>query len=190
MVARNSRPPLWMRQAMADLARHEGFREFAYPDPLSPIGRQYQARKWEWGFKPGDVLLGKYGLRAADGVPWTVGYGFTNRVTPATRISKQAADHILEQVILDHMFIVDRMVPNWRSLPLFAQSVVINMAFNLGTRLYQFKNSMSLISRGEYTAAAASLRKSLWAKQVKGRAVELISRLERRAIEPQHRVPV
>ena len=180
--------PLWMLQVHADLQRHEGFREYAYPDPLSKLGRKYISRKWDWGFQPGDTLLAKYGESWKDGIPWTVGYGFTYKVTPSTQINKQAADNMLEQIILDHLPVVDKMVPNWRKLPLFAQTVVINMGFNMGSRLYQFKNSMKAISEGDYDLAARNLRKSLWAKQVGPRAIELINRLERRAIAREHLV--
>lgn len=53
------------------------------------------------------------------------------------------------------------------------------MAFNLGVGvpggkkgLLGFKNTLGMIERGEYAAADGMLR-SLWAKQVKGRAIRL-----------------
>lgn len=182
----NTNKPKWLIQVAADLKRHEGFRQFAYPDPLSVIGRTYKGREFRWGFVPGDILLAKVGRSASLGNPWTVGYGFTKSVNPATRISLEAGNHLLDEVILDHMFVVDKIVPNWRDLPLFAQSVVINMAFNMGTRLYQFKNSMNLIASGKYSQAASSLSKSLWARQTGLRAKELIARLEHQAIAREH----
>ena len=178
--------PNWMRQVVADLIRHEGFREFAYPDPLSPIAKKY--RRIRWGFVPAGPFIENNNLNPRDGHPWTVGYGFTKQVTPYTKISRAAANKLLEQVILDHLPVLDKVIPNWRRLPLFAQSVVINMAFNMGSRLLQFKNSMAAIANGQYDTAARNLRKSLWAKQVGQRANELISRLERRAIAKEHLV--
>ena len=180
--------PDWMKQVMADLARHEGFREFAYPDPLSPLAKRF--RRIRWGFVPAGPFIEnpKNNINPRNGHPWTVGYGFTKQVTPYTRISRAAADKLLEQVILDHLPVLDKVIPNWRRLPLFAKSVVINMAFNLGSRLLQFKNSMAAIANGQYDTAARNLRKSLWAKQVGQRANELISRLERRAIAKEHLV--
>jgi len=54
------------------------------------------------------------------------------------------------------------------------QTVLANMAFNLGTfGLLQFTNTLSLIEHGDYDLAAKHMLKSKWASQVKGRAVEL-----------------
>src|SRR6478752_3804330 len=90
-----------MRQVAKDLARHEGFREYAYPDPLSKIGKKYRGNDWQWGFVPARVLLAKIkGAKDEDGGPWTVGYGFTHNVTPDSRISRIAADRMLENLIL------------------------------------------------------------------------------------------
>lgn len=180
--------PDWMKQVMADLARHEGFREFAYPDPLSPLAKRF--RRIRWGFVPAGPFIDnpKNNINPRDGHPWTVGYGFTKQVTPYTSISRSAADKLLEQVILDHLPVLDKVIPNWRRLPLFAKSVVINMAFNLGSRLLQFKNSMAAIANGQYDLAARNLRKSLWAKQVPNRANELIDRLVQKKIQDKHKV--
>lgn len=176
----------WIDQSVADLVRHEGFREFAYPDPLSKIAKRKLTKRW--GFEPADLLLQKYDLNWRDGVPWTVGYGFTKGVTPNTYITKDNATKLLTKVMLEHTAILDKVLPQWKFLPLFAKTVVVNMAFNLGSRLLQFKNSMALIGAGKYEQAASNLRKSLWAKQVGKRADELISRLERRAIAKEHLV--
>lgn len=183
-----SHPPDWMRQAISDIKRHEGFRRFAYPDPLSPLAKRF--RRIRWGFVPAGPFIENPAnkINPKDGHPWTVGYGFTYKVTPYTSITQEAAEKLLEQVILDHLPVLDKILPNWRRLPLFAKSVVINMAFNMGNRLLQFKNSMAAIANGQYDTAARNLRKSLWAKQVPNRANELISRLERRAIAKEHLV--
>ena len=42
--------PYWFKQVCSDLERHEGFRQFAYPDPLSFIGKNYSNPKYKWGF--------------------------------------------------------------------------------------------------------------------------------------------
>ena len=90
--------PPWLKQTVADLDRHEGFREFAYPDPLSALARQYPARKHGWGKRPASVIAAELGLTTADldkGRPWTVGHGFTHRVTPNSSIKKEASMHRL-----------------------------------------------------------------------------------------------
>lgn len=58
------------------------------------------------------------------------------------------------------------------------QDVVLNMVFNLGvTRFSQFHQTIQHISRGEYSAAADQMLKSLWAKQVGSRAVRLARKM-------------
>lgn len=183
-----SAKPKWLIQTCNDLALDEGFREFAYPDPLSKLGQKYKARKWNWGFAPADMLLAKYGERMEDGRPWTIGYGETKGVTPSSRTNKQIEDRRLEQRVLDHLYIVEKLIPNWQQLPHAVITVVVNMAYNMGERLYKFEPTFALIRDGHFQEAAARLRKSLWYKQVKGRAERLCRRLETGQIEPDRKV--
>lgn len=182
--------PDWMTQTLADLVRHEGFREFAYPDPLSSLFKKY--KKERWGFVPAMSILEKLGVSLSEaektGAPWTIGIGFTKGVSVNSQMKLNVAMHKLEDIVLDHLPVLDKVLPDWQNLPLFAKTVVVNMAFNMGSRLLQFKNSMGLIGQGNYKQAASNLRKSTWYKQVGGRAVELTARLERQAIDPKHRV--
>lgn len=54
------------------------------------------------------------------------------------------------------------------------QYAVVDMCFNLGLpRLLKFTKFLTAMDRGDYEAAANEMLDSLWAKQVKGRAVEL-----------------
>jgi lysozyme len=54
------------------------------------------------------------------------------------------------------------------------QRVLLDMAFNLGIAgLLKFKNTLATIQRGDFVKAADMMLDSLWAKQVKGRAVRL-----------------
>lgn len=53
------------------------------------------------------------------------------------------------------------------------QAVLIDMTFNMGWgELRKFVNTLSLISDGKYSAAAAAMLESAWAKQVPNRANE------------------
>lgn len=56
--------------------------------------------------------------------------------------------------------------------------VLINMAFNMGIAgLLKFKNMLAAIEACNYPLAAAEMSTSLWARQVKGRAVELAEQM-------------
>lgn len=75
--------------------KHEAFREFAYPDPASPLARECRKRgyKLRWGFEPAKNIIDKLpeDLRKLHGNPWTCGYGETLGVTYETRWTKDEA---------------------------------------------------------------------------------------------------
>lgn len=182
--------PYWFRQVLSDLERHEGFRQYAYPDPLSPIGKAYDNPKYGWGFKPARTILAELGLSEAKGRPWTVGHGFTGGVTVDSAITKEESLRRLGDEIMRHVVGLDRLVPKWQTtLPLYVVTVLVNMAYNLGIeKLSKFDTTLSLINQGKYALAGTNLRKSAWFKQVKSRGLELVSRLESGKIEDSHLV--
>lgn len=167
--------PKWLEQSHADLKRHEGFRPYAYPDPLSVLGQKHGSK---FGYKPAREVLASLGASAKDGGPWTVGYGFTHGVTVDSKMSQEEADELLYDEIMKHSYGLDDLVPDWHNAPLYAQTVLVNLIFNMGKAgLSKFKNSLKLFNDGKYAEAAANLKKSLWYKQVGNRAVELTARL-------------
>ena len=57
--------------------------------------------------------------------------------------------------------------------------VMVNMAFNLGyARLSRFRAMLGALKAGRWKDAAAEMRNSAWATQVKGRAEELAKLME------------
>ncbi len=78
-------------QGKAEILAIEQFREYAYPDPLSPLAKATRGKPW--GFKTAVSILATVPehLRALDGTPWTCGIGQTQGVTPNTRMSKGQA---------------------------------------------------------------------------------------------------
>jgi len=64
---------------------------------------------------------------------------------------------------------------NFESLPLDAQRVAVNMAFNLGrNRLGKFKNMIKYVNEGNYLMAANEMINSKWYGQVGRRSKELV----------------
>ncbi len=71
-----------------------------------------------------------------------------------------------------------RTFPWWNSLNQERQDVIANMVFNLGLpRFKGFKKTIAFIEAGDYQSAAVEMLDSKWARQVKGRAVELSRRM-------------
>lgn len=184
-----SNPP-WFRQVVADLDRHEGFRAYAYPDPLSKIGKSYPASKYGWGTKPARTILASLGLNEANGRPWTFGHGFTRGVTIDSVITKEQSLRRLEDEIRAHVTGLERLVPKWQTaLPIHVLTVVVNMAYNMGIeKLSQFDTTLGMLNSGRYAEAGVNLRKTAWYKQVGKRAIELTERLINGRIAKEHLV--
>lgn len=191
MIATNKELQL-AHQVASDLDRHEGYREFAYPDPLSKLQAKHPDEKW--GFQPARDILSRLGVSYEDadklGAPWTVGYGFTHGVNPDTRIPKQLAKRKLEELVLAVHRDLFLTLTWYKDSTTVTKTVLINMYYNLGRAgLLGFRNTLRYISERNYKQAAVNMLKSLWAKQVGQRARELARRLETQEIPASFKVP-
>lgn len=75
----------------------------------------------------------------------------------------------------------------WSILGSTRQSVIADMAFNLGcSRLKQFKRMKAAIEEQDYTKAAAEMRNSLWCRQVKTRCDRDIKCMQSRSTTSRH----
>lgn len=176
----------WERQTLSDLERHEGFRPYAYPDPLSPMFRKYSSRRIRWGFRPAREIMKELGITDPRlGSPWTVGFGFTRGVTPDSHMTIEEARPELYRELIAHLTVLDRLLPEWQLYPGFVKTVLANLAFNMGSRLGQFKNTLRYFHQRDWLRAATNLEKSLWYQQVGGRARELVWRLKNEMVQPE-----
>lgn len=110
----------------------EQYREFAYPDPASPLARATKGMKLRWGYRPAREIIAELdeGVRHLHGNPWTCGIGRTRGVTVDTRMSKAEAwtdmrgelDMVARQV-LD----VCTLQPNENEL-----AAMTSLAYNIG----------------------------------------------------------
>ncbi|WP_421868113.1 glycoside hydrolase family protein [Marinobacter adhaerens] len=100
----------------------------------------------------------------------TVGYG---RNLEDVGISRDEADFMLDNDI-DQVERQLETVDEYRDLDPVRQTVIANMAFNLGfAGLMGFKNMWAAIARRDWDRAADEMLNSKWARQVGVRAVEL-----------------
>ena len=192
-VETSDNDPVWMKQVLADLERHEGYREYAYPDPLSEWAKLYPAYKYRWGFKPASVIMKELGLSEKDvrkGAPWTVGIGFTHGVTHTSRTTRAESYERLRKEVIEHAEGLDDLIPGWREEhDMVVQTVLVNMIFNLGkTKLSAFAPTLALIKKKDYKGAAARIRKTPYFKQVGARSEELMRRLETGTIDPKYKI--
>lgn len=165
----------WIDQVLKQLRKSEGYRRYAYPDPLSKLAKKYPASKYTWGVEPASVVLSKIDGSAHDGTPWTVGYGYTHGVTPDTEFSVGMAEHKLKEVVQDCVVQVAKLVPNFQDQPDVIKAVLVDMCYNMGARtLATFKNTLRNFIIKDYDQAAKGMEASLWARQTKSRAVRLV----------------
>ena len=67
-----------------------------------------------------------------------------------------------------------KFIPTLNSLPLNVQKAIIDMSFNIGyNKLSQFTNLKDALTKRDFKRAAHEMMNSLWARQVKTRAVDL-----------------
>jgi len=72
---------------------YEQYREFAYPDPASPLAKATRGMRVRWGYRPAREIIAELdeSVKHLHGNPWTCGIGRTRGVTIDTRMSKAEA---------------------------------------------------------------------------------------------------
>lgn len=187
IVNKHSDKVAFMLQMKKDLERHEGFRPYAYPDPLSPLAQKY--RGLDWGFKPArELLVLVKDMDETDGAPWTVGFGDTHGVSPDSTRNRIQAERRLEQHIEEFYAALVAALPWVKEASFVTRTVLLNMTFNMGLQnLLEFKNTLRFVREKDYARAASNMTQSLWYRQVGTRAKELVERMRTQEILPAHK---
>jgi|TARA_R100001509_G_C4849493_1_gene209545 lysozyme len=103
----------------------------------------------------------------------TIGYGRLVDERLGGGISQDEAEYLLMNDIRNCIKILASRIETWESLSETRKIVLINMYFNLGNRLFNFKNMLAALHMKDYDEVANQMLDSKWAEQVKGRANEL-----------------
>lgn len=94
-------------------------------------------------------------------------------------ITKEESRYLLSNDIDYFISELDKRLGFFKSLPETAKIVLVDMAFNLGVNgLLKFKNTLSLIEKGQYIAASKEMLNSAWKFQVGKRAYDLSDQLK------------
>lgn len=143
----------------AQIKKFESFREFAYPDPASPLGRATVGIR-EIGFAPFDTLQLPQGCESLSGAPWTVGYGFIEGVTRKSRISRTQADARLVEELEEYedgVYSACKVRPNQNQF-----DAMVSLAWNVGISGVQNSTVMKAHNRGDVMSASRAF--GLWNK--------------------------
>lgn len=113
------------------IAGFEDYREFAYPDPASPLAKATRSKPW--GRRPAQEIFDELPANVAmlSGAPWTVGFGSTGKyIDPETRYSRAVAEANLEARVETHMTCIRRIV----TVPLASYELAALVSFrdNIG----------------------------------------------------------
>ena len=109
----------------------EGFREYAYPDPASPLARATEGQPW--GTVSAQAIFEALSpeLRMLSGDPWTVGFGATGRyILPLTHWSHEVARVNLLDRLEDLQAGVRRMLE--QPAEAWEEAALISFAYNVG----------------------------------------------------------
>ena len=144
-----------LEKLLTQIRRHEGVRTQAYYDTAEPP-------------------------------QLSIGVGHNCQAIPVPGVSR-AGDRISEKQV-EELLIQDlghaekELLKNFPWIGELAEvrrAVMINMAFNMGLpTLKTFRNTLGAVREGRYEDAAQGMLQSKWARQVKGRAVELAAQME------------
>lgn len=120
----------------------------------------------------------------------TIGYGYNLDANPLKLSSldiayalkngmmEHEADRLLTLMVGRCIDQLDTAIPWIVNLGNARESVLINMAYNMGlVGLLKFTKTLALIKAGDYLKAADEMLKSKWAAQVGHRAVELAEQM-------------
>ena len=110
---------------------------------------------------------------------WTVGVGrLVDAKKPGGGLRDSEIDLMLSNDIADRVKALDDALPWFELLDSARQGVMLNMAFQMGTKgLLAFTTTIGHIRAGRYADAATAMLDSTWAKQTPARAGRLAAQM-------------
>jgi len=110
---------------------------------------------------------------------WTIGFGCLIDGRKGGGLTEKQALFLLRDEIAEKQSELDAGLPWWRTLSETRQTVLLSMAFQMGTNgVLGFKNTLAKLHAGDYLGAANGIRKSLWAAQTPARAERMAKAIE------------
>ena len=142
------------------LKGYESFREYAYPDPYSPLARATKGEKW--GFQSASYILAKLPAEKSklSGAPWTVGYGETKGVDQYSRMSElEASIQLTREVEAYGAKVLEActLPPNQNQL-----DAMTSLEYNIGVEGFRKSSVLKAHNRGDFLSASRAF--GLWNK--------------------------
>ena len=110
---------------------------------------------------------------------WTIGVGRLIDSRKGGGLSNEEIDYLLDNDIKAKTADVLRALPWAARLSEPRRAVLVNMAFQMGTKgLLAFHRTLGSVEDGQYGDAAVEMLNSTWAKQTPARAMRLATQME------------
>jgi lysozyme len=110
---------------------------------------------------------------------WTIGVGRLIDARKGGGLSNDEIDYLLDNDIKAKTAEVLRALPWAARLSEARRAVLVNMAFQMGTKgLLAFHRTLGSVEDGQYGDAAVEMLNSTWAKQTPARAMRLATQME------------
>lgn len=128
----------------------EGFRPYAYPDPLSPLVKATPQLRKRWGFEAAPDLLHTLPLAIAmlNPSPWTLGFGTTGGILP----SMSCAENIALDWLRDEFENIRTRLPIITTLLEHQMDAVCDLAYNIGPN--GFPKLLAALKHGDMEGAS------------------------------------
>lgn len=111
---------------------------------------------------------------------WTIGIGRLIDQRKGGGLTREEAAYLLANDVVKFTTALRLRLPWFDKLDEARQGVLANMAFQMGIEgLLGFKNTLGMIDRGEYGAAADAMLQSKWAQQTPARALRLSNQMRK-----------
>jgi lysozyme len=81
-------------------------------------------------------------------------------------VTQEQIDKWYASDIIAAITIAKKCINNYDSLDDVRQRILVNLAFNMGNKLLQFKNTLKAVQNRQFGVAAEGLRNSKWFTQV------------------------
>jgi lysozyme len=107
---------------------------------------------------------------------WTIGYGHTGTAKRGMVITEAEAEALLVKDIENAKAIAKR-IDFFDKLDPIRQAAIINMCFQLGNKIFQFKRTLAAIRDEKYYVAESYGLESLWANQTPNRAKRVMRQI-------------
>lgn len=88
-------------------------------------------------------------------------------------LTKDQANAIFDKTLAEATTTAKNFVSNFQQLPADIKGVLVNMSFQLGSRLSTFKKMRAALEKGDFVTAGKEMLNSKWAKQTPNRAKRL-----------------